>query len=616
MLASFTSSRLVWALGAMALVLPGTVSLAQNEDEEPMEEIIVTAQRVDEDIQDVPIAVTALTGDMIEDQQVITPSDLQLNAPGVTYTATNFGGSSFSIRGIGSLAIGSASITGVSTHINEIAMTSNMNSIEFFDLERVEILRGPQGTLFGRNATGGAINFVTKRPVYDEYSSRIDYETGSYSHQRLKGHVNFPLGQKAAFRLAGFKLQRDGYVENLAFGQTNAAGETLTGIESTQDGRNLFALRATLAIDLTEDTDVWFMATHFEEDDDRLRITNQICDRNTLPTTGCKPNSIDFDAPHLGATTGGIFGGASGAVPLGDPGAGGSLFDYPRPEFHDMRQIHTDFQPIFKEDEQILAFGVNHSFGELSLSVIGAMRDNEYKSRQDYNMDVGARLNPIPLNPTGIWPVSRPADVIAGYFGDRNCSMDRGTAGAFGSCTLEGYGALNRIFSYDQSASLNEFDIVEAKLHSEFDGAFNFMLGASAFDSTRTTEYYVIANVLDLVTSIGAPLFGLPPLYPGFFLNASAPGGLKFNGAAAFGEGYFDINDRMKLTVGLRFNNDEVERRDSSVLFNAINHAAVILGVQQAILANTRAQAAALGIPPEAITLEAAMAGADSVGFD
>ncbi|MYD43193.1 MAG: TonB-dependent receptor plug domain-containing protein [Gammaproteobacteria bacterium] len=609
------NARLCGLVAALAVVVPGSLSWAQESEQEPIEEIIVTAQRVDENIQEVPIAVTALTDDMIEDQQVITPSDLQLNAPGITYTATNFGGSSFSIRGVGSLAIGSASITGVSAHMNEIAVPSNLNSIEFFDLERVEILRGPQGTLFGRNATGGAINFVTKKPVFDEFSSRIDYETGNYQHQRLKGHVNVPLSDKASFRLAGFKLQRDGYVENLAYGQRNDAGEMLPHIEPTLDGRNIFAMRATLALDISEDTDLWFMVTHFEEDDDRARITNQICDRNSLPTTGCTPDGVDFDAPHLGATTGGIFGGSSGAMPLGPSGAGESLFDYPRPRYNDMRQIHTDFQPVFKEKETIYAFSVNHDLGDLDLGVIGATRRSDYLSRHDYVMDVGARLNPTPLNPSGIWPVSAPANNIAGFWDNFGCSLDRGTAGSFGGCSLEGYGALDRVFSFDQSASDNAYQILEAKLRSNYDGGFNFLLGASAFDVTRTTEYYVLANTLDLVTTVGAPLFGLPPLYPGFFLNATAPDGLQREGTALFGEGYFDLADDMKMTIGLRFNNDEVARRDSSTLFNAINQAAVVLAVQQAILAQTRAAVAALGIPPEAVTLEAAILGAAQLGL-
>ena len=85
-----------------------------------IEEVIVTAQRTEQSIQDVPIAVTALTGDMLEDRQIINPSDLQLNAPNVSFTATNFGGSSFSIRGIGRLVVAASGENGVSTHVNEI----------------------------------------------------------------------------------------------------------------------------------------------------------------------------------------------------------------------------------------------------------------------------------------------------------------------------------------------------------------------------------------------------------------------------------------------------------------------------------------------------------------
>ena len=615
MLGDTIGVRFIQILTALAVLLPASASWSQAADEPAIEEVIVTAQRVSEDIQDVPIAVTALTDSMIEDQQVITPSDLQLNAPGVTYTATNFGGSSFSIRGIGSLAIGSTSISGVSAHLNEIAVPSNLNSIEFFDLERVEILRGPQGTLFGRNATGGAINFVTKKPQLDEYSSRLDYETGSYDHQRLKGIVNFPVGEIAAFRLAGFKLQRDGYVENLAYGQTDAAGNMLPNIEETQDGRNILAVRGTLAIEPNDDTSLWFMLSHFEEDDDRVRISNQVCERNTLPTLGCKADGFGFDSPHLGATTGGIFGGSSGAVPLGPSGSGNSLFDYPRPRIDSFRQIHTDFQPVFNEDEQIFAFGFEHSLGDHNIGLIGALRESDYVSQQDYLMDVGARMTPTPFNPSGIWPVSAPADTIAGYLGSTDCSLNRGSAGALGGCALTSYGDLDRIFAYDQAGSANSYASIEAKIHSDLDGAFNYLLGVSTFDITRTTEYYVLANTLDLVTAGGAPLFGLPPLYPGFFLNATSPDGLTRTGGALFGEGYFDLDNNMKMTVGLRFNNDEVTRADSSTLFNAINQAAVVLSVQQAILAITRAQAALFGIPPEAITLEAAIAGAIQAGL-
>lgn len=115
--------------------------LAQSSN--AIEEVVVTAQRVSESIQDVPIAVTALTGQMLEDKQVITVSDLQMNAPNVSFTNTNFGGNSLSIRGIGRLLTAATGDAGVSVHTNEISIGPNLSSSEFFDLERVEILRGP-----------------------------------------------------------------------------------------------------------------------------------------------------------------------------------------------------------------------------------------------------------------------------------------------------------------------------------------------------------------------------------------------------------------------------------------------------------------------------------------
>ncbi|MDB9941915.1 TonB-dependent receptor [Pseudomonadales bacterium] len=178
-----------------------------------IEEVVVTAQRVEESVQDVPIAVSAFSGQMMEDRQILSPSDLQFATPNVSFTATNFGGSSFSIRGIGRLVIAGSGENGVSIHQNQIAVPTSLTTVEFYDLERVEVLRGPQGTLFGRNATGGAVNMVTKMSEYDAVKGFIDGEYGDYSNQRLKGALNIPISDNFAVRVAGMALSRDGYIE-------------------------------------------------------------------------------------------------------------------------------------------------------------------------------------------------------------------------------------------------------------------------------------------------------------------------------------------------------------------------------------------------------------------
>ena len=562
---------------ALLLLVPtGALFAAEDEDAGGVvEEVIVTAQRIAESIQDVPISVTALTSDDIGDRQIVTPSDLQMNASNVSFTATNFGGSSFSIRGVGNLVIARSGEPGVSQHFNEIAVVTNLNTFEFFDMERVEILRGPQGTLFGRNATGGAINFITRKPDLGEVNGFVDFEVGDYNHTRGKGAVNLPLGDRVGIRLAGFQLSRDGYTDNLAYGQVGRDGGTLSGISETVDGRDILAYRATIAWEINDGARAWGIYSRFEEDDDRARITNQVCEQNTLPTTGCTADGFGWDTPHLGATTAGIFGGAAGALPFG---VAAGTYDYPRPAISGFRQMHTDYQPVLRYDEEVWAFGIEFDVGDLSATFSGARRDSDYLSQQDYSMDVGALLGPTPDNPSGAWPTSRPAGGAGQEWLSEDCNMLDGTSGLRGGCRLGV--AQNRFFAFDQLDDIRENWTVEGKVHSNFEGPLNFLAGATTYDGLSYGGYYVLANTLDLVGSYGSTALGAPPLYPGFFFNANDPiNGTTSSGWAAFGELYYDYSDRIKLTAGLRFNEDDKGASDTSVLFNSADANAALGGL-------------------------------------
>ncbi len=574
---SIRRRALATVIGACCICAPALV-LAED-DGSGIEEIIVTAQRTAESIQDVPIAVTALTGSMLEDRQVINPSDLQMNAPSVSFTATNFGSSSFSIRGIGRLVIGTTGEAGVSTHMNEIAVGTNLNTIEFFDMERVEILRGPQGTLYGRNATGGAINFVTALPDLEAAEGFVDFEAGDYKHRRVKAVLNIPLGDSAGLRLGGFKLDRDGYIENLAYGQTDANGNTLPGIDDDIDGRDVTALRATFRWQPSDRADFWVQYNRFREDDDRARITNQVCVRNTLPTSGCLPDAFGFDNPHLGATTGGIFAALAGALPPGVDGSDPAMYAFPRPDIDGFREMHTDFEPVFDDEEDLWTAGLSYEFDSFNVNLSGAYQTRDYVSRQDYLMDVGATLAATPLNPLGLWPTSEPAGLSAGAdWVSGECNLLNGTSGVFGGCILPV--DQTRAFAYDQADTETEYWTAEARIQSTLDGPFNFQVGGSLYDFTTHGDYYVLANTLDLVSLYGSPLLGFPPLYPGFFNNTSRPGaGTLQDGWAVFGEAYFDVTDSVKITAGLRYNEDNKEVNDTSVLFNSINANAALGGL-------------------------------------
>ncbi len=555
-----------------------TPVLAEDDTSVP-EEVIVTAQRTAEGIQDVPIAVTALTGDMLEDRQVIGPSDLQMNAPSVSFTATNFGNSSFSIRGIGRLVISTTGEAGVSTHINQIPVATNLNAIEFFDMERVEILRGPQGTLYGRNATGGTINFVTAMPDFDELDGFLDVEVGDYGHQRVKGALNVPLGDNAGLRVAGFTLERDGYIDNLAHGQVGATGNTLQGIDGDIDGRDILAWRTTFAWNVSDRANLWVQYHRFEEDDDRARFTNQVCVRNRLPTTGCVPDAFGFESPHLGSSTSGIFGGAAGALPPGVDGSDPALYAFARPHMDSFREVHTDFDPRYVDVEDLWTAGFTYEFDALQLSLLGAHQTRDFFSRQDYAMDVGPTLGSTPFNPAGLWPVSEPAGTSAGAdWRSGPCSLPGGTAGVFGGCVLPV--DQTRVFAYDQTDTESEFWTVEARVQSTLDGPFDFQLGASAYDVSSHGSYIVLANTLDMVSLFGSPALGAPPLYPGFFSNTTEPGGGTLqDGRAVFGEAYFKATERVKVTAGLRYNEDHKDVNDTSVLFNSANANAALGGL-------------------------------------
>ena len=554
-----------FSIGVLALFGFSNGSIAETSN--TIEEIVVSAQRVAESIQDVPIAVTALSAQMMEDRQIISTTDLQLNTPNTSFTATNFGGSSFSIRGIGRLVIAGSGENGVSTHINSIAVGSNLNAVEYFDVQRVEVLRGPQGTLFGRNATGGAVNMITNMPSQDGVAGSIDLEVGDYGHQRLKGMLNLPITDNFAIRIAGLQLERDGYIDNLAYGQVGSGGQTLSGIDDDVDGRDHWAARVTASWDISERANLWVAYTEFDEDSDRARITNQICETNSLPLQGCLPNGFGFETPHQGTTTGGIFGGFFGALPFGAPD---NPSDFERPTL-DYRSMHTDYEPIFENNEELWTAGFTYEFEKYSFEILGAHQETDYLARQDYNMDVGATFqslpsllagNPVLLPPGTPFPTTAPAGRAGEDWTNPQCNYNDGTSGLRGGCRTDA--DESRVFSYDQASSISEYWTVEAKIASKLEGKFNFLLGASAYDSGRSGDYYVFSNTLDLLATVTGA-------YPAGFNSTGAPDykGGESDGNAFFAEIYYDITENVKLTVGLRRNEDNKKVRDTNVFLDA-----------------------------------------------
>ena len=195
-------------------------SFAQNS--EPMfEEIIVTAEKRSESLQDLSQAVTVLSGIDLDNRQISTFVDLSAIAPGVNIAKNEGFKTVITIRGVGYETNQNAIATpSVSYHLDGIYVASPYSlQTDFLDLERIEVLRGPQGTLFGQNSTGGAINVITRAPTTDETYGSADLTVGNYGLLKTRAVINKPLSENLAMRASFISNSRDGFTENLTNGQ-------------------------------------------------------------------------------------------------------------------------------------------------------------------------------------------------------------------------------------------------------------------------------------------------------------------------------------------------------------------------------------------------------------
>lgn len=191
-----------------------------------LEEVIVTAQRRSESASKVPVSVTALTGEALSDHVILKEQDLQQLVPGLTVkTGVNGNENAFALRGQ-TLDMYSGSAPGVMTYMDEIALPANTEGpSDFYDMASIQVLKGPQGTLFGRNATGGAVLY-TSAPPTDSFGGFLTTRFGSYALTEVQGAVNVPVVQgKLDVRLAGDFNKYDGYIKDIVtdtrFGDTD-----------------------------------------------------------------------------------------------------------------------------------------------------------------------------------------------------------------------------------------------------------------------------------------------------------------------------------------------------------------------------------------------------------
>ncbi len=198
--------------GALSQESSATADDPTDASRRALEVVVVTAQRREETLQDAALAIDAIDESTLIRQGVESAADLGALSPSLGVASGGGPLASFFVRGVGSLNLNPLQDAGVAQYYDNVYLgrSSAAAGQGLYDMERVELLKGPQGTLYGRNATGGVLNYIPKKPVVGDSSGSIQGDFGNFGKVGLQGAVNIPVGDTVAFRFAGSYLDRDG----------------------------------------------------------------------------------------------------------------------------------------------------------------------------------------------------------------------------------------------------------------------------------------------------------------------------------------------------------------------------------------------------------------------
>jgi iron complex outermembrane recepter protein len=496
-------SWLIAGASLLALVAePAAAQTAANasrdaENQPDSEVVIVTAERRETRLQETPLAVTSLSGAALKAQQIESPLDLQFSIPNTLIAAST----AVTIRGVGRALTGEQ---GVATYVNGV-YTAPLLGNEFYDLQRIEVLRGPQGTLYGRNATAGLVNVQTRR-AGEEFSAEGSIMVGNFNSRRFEAAVDVPLGPVRQ-RFAGYKQDRDGFIKNLYTG-------------NQIDGRDQYAVRSTTEFEVGG-VEVKLYASYFEEEDDRAFLTKSLCTSNRA--LGCSPASLTTGAPDSRATVFHTFYAALGLLPA------------PTADFYagavnptDLREVSVDVNPYYFASEKNITLNLSRDFGALKLAYVYANTRTQFRYQQDYdNVTTDVRLTR---------PVTYTLD------GDNTITSDR-------------------IQIANRFDSRGTMETHELSLASALQGALNFNVGLYWLDADTPSRQRVFNSSL----AARGQALGLPASVSVSDVDTiSRP----TKSQAAFGQVYYQFTERAKLTLGARYTIDEVGSESRSVLLS------------------------------------------------
>jgi len=582
-----------------------------------VETVTVTSSKLGgADVQSIPISITALSQEQLTATQTAGGPDLVKQVPNLTFTKTNFTGYSIQIRGIGTQAISVTTDPAVAVALNDIPFIRNhFFEQEFYDLSQAEVLRGPQGTLYGRNATAGVVNLITAKPT-DQFEALASGELGSYHQRRFEGMINLPiLDDRFDIRIAGEWTKRQGYSFN-----------ELT--DQRIDGRDLWSGRLSIAYKPTSNLDIDLVWEHFSEDDDRMRTSKQTCKTAPIPTNinGVNPFDLpnhlggDFDAPgdylSQGCLPTSLYSPDAFEVPNGFAipyysalyGAGAPVHQFfnvyaSAVQSQNLRVIESALNPAYKAKNDTVELNANYAITPaLTFTSQTGYNQDFLWSTEDYNRfnsAPGAFVYTDPAANGGLNSNALGAILPDPLAGTNGVPSD---AGIFCDPQL---GCSDRLVAQDLSDEHSWQLSQEFRLSSKFNGPLNFSVGGNYLHYETEENYYVFINTLSLfaATEFGT-LAVRGPYVPGVTDNHVCLGGgfrlpnpavstdlfapgltgqsciyidpnplgslnngghnyflsqnpYALNSYAGFGEVYYNIANDLKLTGGIRWTEDQ-----------------------------------------------------------
>ena len=591
----------------------GSVAVVRDESENPLpqmhiaaasvpvastaglETVTVTSSKIGGDVQNIPIAITAMSQEQLTATQTAGGPDLVKEVPNLTFTKTNFTGYSIQIRGIGTQAISVTTDPAVAVALNDQPFIRNhFFEQEFYDVSQVEVLRGPQGTLYGRNATAGVVNVVTAKPT-DQFEAMASADIGNYQNRRFEGMVNIPIvDDRMDIRVAGEWTKRKGYSVNDLTGQSI-------------DGRDLWSGRVTIGFKPFSNVQSYLIWEHFGEDDDRMRSSKQLCKTSFNPTEldgtpippvlpgpgsainnpaaylsqGCEMTSLyspdAFEVPN-GYSLPYILGLADAHQinPFVDPYASAR-------QSTNLRVIESTVEPIYKAKSDVVEFNTDYSVTpDMTLTSQTAYGSDFLYSVEDFN-----RFNTSP-------------GIFNSALNDGTNAYRPGAVSPTGVFCDPQIGCSDRMTGEDLSEE-NAWQLSqEFRLASNFRGPLNFSFGGNYLHYETDENYYVFINALTMLAMVPLSANSQHPLGPWIpnvsdnheCLNGaqepdpSASGQATLpcsyidpnplssingqghnyfrsdnpytlNSYAGFGEVYYNVTNDVKLTGGLRWTDDQ-----------------------------------------------------------